>query len=177
MVRLETHVFNSFRAGLARFFARPSITTKVDPDTPFALYFHPSGRVQPLTLRSLKSWGDGGEYNALQNVLSSRSGGAPASEQGYAWISEINVWVRRCLEIRSSTIKRLDWFVEDTRTGRRIPDHILMAAMNRARHFMRRVERSLDIWGELYIKPLQNQYGFTSDVWWINNLSIQFYIV
>lgn len=170
-------MLTSFRAALSRFFAARSIATRIDPDTPFALYFHPSGKVQPLTLRSLKSGGDGGEYNALNAALSNRRGGAPANEQGYAWISEINVWVRRCVGIIADNTERLNFYVEDKLNKRRLEDHPLTGAMQRSRHFLQRSQRSLLIWGELYIKPLSNQYGYCSDLWWINNLSIQFNIV
>lgn len=170
-------MFNAFRS----LFTRPSIKAQVDPNTPLALYFEPSGRVRPITLKSINGmsnaggWTDNG-YNALNQSMN-RSGNATASEIGYAYISEVNVWVRRCVEIRASNIKRLDWYVEDKATGKRIENHPLIVAMKRARHFFQRAERSLLIWGELYVKPLKNEYGYYSDVWWLNNLSVNFDII
>jgi SPP1 gp7 family putative phage head morphogenesis protein len=166
------------RSGLSAirsYFSRPSIQTKYDPNTPVALYFEPSGRVRPITLKSMNGW-SGAEYNALNNSITNR-GNAVASEQGFAYLSEVNVWIRRCIEIRAQSIARLDWFVEDKLTGDRVPDHPLTIAIDRARHYMLRYERSMDIWGEVYTKPLKNRYGFYSDVWWLNNLSVNFNIV
>lgn len=150
-------------------------SVRTDPNQPIALYFEPSGKVRPITMKSLTGW-SGGEYDAINQSMT-RNGNATASEIGYAYISEVNVWVRRCIEIRASNLKRLDWYIEDKSTGKRIENHPLSVAMKRSRHFFQRVERSLLIWGELYIKPLKNDYDYYSDVWWLNNLSVNFDIV
>lgn len=157
--------------------ARPT-KRSLDPDTPFALYFAPSGKVTPITPRSIKSFGWGG-YDALQNSMArpNSNGNATASELGYAYISEINVWVRRCIEIRAQNLARLDWYVEDKRTGKRIDNHPMMVAINRSRRFFVRYARSMDIFGEVYLKPLANEFGYYSDVWRLNNLSVNFAIV
>jgi HK97 family phage portal protein len=167
-------MWNRFKNALRR----TSVRVDVDPDTPIALYFAPSGRVSPITLRSIKGMGWGG-YDALQNSMArpNSNGNATPSELGYAYMSEVNVWVRRCIEIRASNIARLDWYVKDKVTGKRIENHPMMVAINRARHFFLRYERSMDIWGEVYLKPVMNQFRYYSDVWWLNNLSINFAIV
>lgn len=167
------------RSGLSRLRnalspARP-MTAKLDPNAPFALYFEPSGRVHPISMKSMNGW-SGAEYNAWGNSMTAR-GNATASEQGFAYLSEVNVWIRRCIEIRAQNIARLKWFVEDKIAGERVPDHPLAVAIERSRHYMLRYERSMDIWGEVYTKPLKNEYGFYSDVWWLNNLSVNFNIV
>jgi HK97 family phage portal protein len=175
---MDTRVLNPIRTGMNAFrqlFASRSVQVRADPNMPIALYFEPSGRVRPITMKSMTGW-SGGEYDAINHSMN-RSGNATASEIGYAYISEINVWVRRCIEIRASNIKRLDWYVEDRVTGKRLDAHPLTIAMKRSRHFFQRAERSLLIWGELYLKPLKNDYGFYSDVWWLNNLSVNFDIV
>lgn len=172
-------MFTPLRTGLSRLrqWAAPrQMRVKVDPDAPIALYFHPSGRVQPITSRGMKSISNG-DYNALNASIGNR-GNATPSEIGYAYICEVNVWVRRCMEIRADNIQRLEWYVEDRATGKRIPDHALIRAMERTRHpFMWRVMRATDTWGEVYVKPLKNDYGYMSDVWWLNNLSVNFNIV
>lgn len=168
-------VLNAFRNSIRGLLPSRSVRAKLDPNTPFALYFEPSGRVRPITMKSMAGFTDG-EYNAL-NASMNRSSNATANEIGYAYISEINVWVRRCIEIRASNIKRLKWFVEDRHTGREIEGHPLTIAMNRSRHLLQRSSRSLDIWGELYLKPLENEHGFYSDVQWLNNLSVNLTIV
>jgi SPP1 gp7 family putative phage head morphogenesis protein len=169
-------VLNALRNGLSRFLPARSVQMKVDPNRPIALYFSPSGQVTPITMKSLSGW-NGGEYDALNTSMNRRSS-ATASEIGYAYLSEVNVWIRRCMEIRADNIQRLEWYVEDKTTGRRIPGHALTRAMERTRHpLMWRVSRAYDTWGEVYIKPLKNEYGFYSDVWWLNNLSVNFNIV
>jgi HK97 family phage portal protein/2'-5' RNA ligase len=168
-------VLNMIRSGLTRFLPTRTVQTRMDPNTPFALYFEPSGKVRPLTIKNMGGW-SGNEYNAINQSMA-RGGNATPSEIGYAYLSEVNVWVRRCIEIRASNIKRLDWYVEDKVSGKRLDDHPLTIAMKRARHFFQRTERSLLIWGELYVKPLKNDYGHYSDVWWLNNLSVNFDIV
>jgi HK97 family phage portal protein/2'-5' RNA ligase len=156
--------------------APASIRTQTDPNQTIALLYEPSGRVHRITAKSMMGGNWDGEYNALSQSVN-RSGNATASEIGFAYISEINVWVRRCVEIRASNIKRLDWYVEDTRTGKRLEDHPLTIAMKRSRHFYQRSQRSLDIWGELYLKPIKNPYGYYSDVQWLNNLSVNLTII
>lgn len=170
---------NRLRSQVSQFIAPRRSTplrTQIDPNAPFALYFEPSGRVRPITMKSAMGGGWGGEYDAVNRSMN-RSGNATPSEIGYAYISEVNVWARRCIEIRASNIKRLDWYVEDKKTGKRIDGHPLTIAMKRSRHFFRRSERSLLIWGELYLKPLKNRHGYYSDIQWLNNLSVNFNIV
>lgn len=169
-------MFNRFLTQASRLLPSRPTRARLDPNTPIALYYEPSGRVRPITMKSIMGGGWGGEYDAINQSMT-RNGNATASELGYAYISEVNVWVRRCIEIRASNIKRLDWYVEDTRTGKRIEDHPLTIAMTRSRHFFQRAERSLMIWGELYIKPLKNEHSYYSDVQWLNNLSVNFNIV
>jgi HK97 family phage portal protein len=167
-------MWNRFRNILRR----PPTRLDINPDTTIALYFAPNGQVSPITARGIKSFGWGG-YDALQNSMArpNNNGNATASEVGYAYISEINVWVRRCIEIRASNLARLDWYVEDKKTGKRIEDHPLTVAIRRSRHFYLRYVRSMDIWGEVYLKPVLNRYNYYSDVWWLNNLSVNFAIV
>jgi HK97 family phage portal protein len=156
--------------------ASSGIRTQVDPNQTIALYYEPSGRVHRITAKSLMGGNWDGEYNALNQSMN-RSGNATANELGYAYVSEVNVWARRCIEIRASNIKRLDWYIDDTRNGKRVEGHPFTIATGRSRHFWRRAERSLDIWGELYIKPLKNEFGYYSDVQWLNNLSVTLTIV
>lgn len=161
---------------VVNYFRQTPVKVDIDPNQPIALYFAPSGKVSPITLKSMSGWGG---YDALQQSISrpNSNGNAAPTELGYAYISEVNVWVRRCIEIRAQNIARLDWYVEDKRTGKRVIDHPLMVAINRSRHFFLRYERSMDIWGEVFLKPVKNMHGYYSDVWWLNNLSVNFNIV
>lgn len=170
MLRLQSG-FNSIRD----FFSPRVLQTRVDPNATIALYFEPSGKVRPITMKGMQGWSNG-EYNA-NNAALNNHGNATASNLGFAYLSEVNVWIRRCIEIRAQNIARLEWYVEDKVTGQKKYDHPLIVAINRSRHYMLRYQRSMDIWGEVYTKPLKNSYGFYSDVWWLNNLSVSFNIV
>ncbi len=168
-------VLRSAANSLRNYLSPQKIEGRYDPNTVVAAYYEPSGRVRPITAKTMMGWSNG-EYNALAASANNRSN-APASLQGFAYLSEVNVWIRRCIEIRAQNIARLEWYVEDKTTGKRIPDHPLIVAINRARHYMERYSRSQDIWGEVYTKPMLNRHGYYSDLWWINNLSISFTIV
>lgn len=168
-------MLRSLTTSMRNFLSPRSTMARYDPNTVVAAYFEPSGRVHPITMKTMQGWSNG-EFNALGASMTSRSN-APASLQGFAYLSEVNVWIRRCIEIRAQTIARLEWYVEDKLSGERVPDHPLMVAINRSRHYMLRYQRAMDIWGEVYTKPLLNRYGYYSDVWWLNNLSVSFTIV
>lgn len=142
---------------------------RLEDETPLALYFTPRGEIRPITAKSFR----GGFIEGMSTSISPEAL-LTYSEHGYAFASIINVWVGRCLDIRADSINRLEWYVEDKKTHERIEGHPLTRAMERSGEaIIWRIMRSLDLYGEIYIKPLTNDYDYFSDVQWLNNLTTE----
>lgn len=145
---------------------------KTDGNTPLALHFDSRGQIRPITLKSLT----GGYDNFYGTTLNSGIA-MTHSEQGYAVASMVNVWVGRCLDIRADAINRLDWYVEDKRTHKRIEQHPLEVAIKTSpHHLMKRIIRSRDLWGETFLYPYDNLFGYCTGIQWLNNLTTQIII-
>jgi HK97 family phage portal protein len=96
-----------------------------------------------------------------------------SSPEGYAYASIVSVWAARCVEIRAASLNRLDWFVQDKQTKKRLDDHPLTYAMQWGKSRpIRKHEWSKLIWGETFFYPTKNDYGYYREIQWLNNLSV-----
>lgn len=96
-----------------------------------------------------------------------------SSPEGYAYASVVSVWAARCVEIRSASLNRLEWFVQDKRTKKRLEDHPLTKVMEWGKYRpIRKHEWSKMIWGETFFYPVMNEYGYYTELQWLNNLSV-----
>lgn len=144
---------------------RRNTTAQKTVDAPMGYYLAPSGQVSPI-----KS-GVGNAYTGMYSAYSSTP--INSTPQGYAYATIASVWAFRCVEIRAQIIQRMGWKVVDIRTKKTLPQHPLMVALNRSpQRLMRLHERSHLTWGESFLWPRRNAYGYSADLTWLNNLSM-----
>lgn len=94
------------------------------------------------------------------------------SQSTFGWSAaySVSTWVYRCVEVRKSAISRMPWQVVDMQTKQVTPSHPLSVAIKRNRQkFFKKVEQSQLLYGETFIEVGRNDYGFRSDLFWLNN--------
>lgn len=144
------------------------------PSIPLAYTVNGRGEVSPLSVKS--GWG----YNNLDysGSVTSPYSGIPiaANPAGYAYASTVSVWVARCIEIRSSAVSRIKREVISKKTKKPVYNHPYSIAVRRAHQQGQDIyalwERSTCVFGEVFLWPLTNQFGFKSDLKWLNNLGM-----
>jgi len=131
---------------------------------PMAYVLQPDGHVM-----SVKAYGN--NY-ALQAYGSLSSLPLSGSAEGYAVAYLASVWAYRAIELRVDAIARLPFTVLDTRTKKAIPDHPLLTALTRSKRIIPRTERTRLLYGETFLWPRANAYGYRYDIVWLNNLGV-----
>jgi HK97 family phage portal protein len=150
-------------ARLNRWLSPPRTTTV--PGEPVALYFHPSGQVTPIAAKSGGNWLN--SYLSESSTFERLDG-----DQRYAYLSAVNVWVGRCLDIRADSMTRLDWYVEDTVSKKRLDNHPLTLALRGGRRpLVWSIQRNRDVYGETFLYPYTDKSGSLA-LQILNNLSV-----
>lgn len=147
---------------------------KTDPP-PMAYYLSGDGKIEAVKTGI-------GTYPGANNYaysLTSPYSGIPivSNPTSFAYASIVNTWANRCIDVRAMTINRLKVTVVSRKTGKPIPDHPFMIALARANKAGQKIfelhERSRMIWGETFLWPIINDYGYHSDIRWLNNLGME----
>jgi len=165
---------------IGRFPPRIKSTPYGDPtpamSTPLAYMLNGNGDLNPIAVKSgfIGGWGST-EYSG---GLASPYNDVPiqANPVGYAYASTVSVWVARCIEIRESAVARIKREVIDKKTGKPVYNHPFAIAIRRARQQGQNIyslwERSKCVYGEVFLWPLTNDFGYKSDLKWLNNLGM-----
>lgn len=146
------------------------------PPTPMAYMLNGNGDLNPIAVKSgfIGGWGST-EYSG---GLASPYNDVPiqANPVGYAYASTVSVWVARCIEIRESAVARISRQVIDKKTRKPVYNHPFAIAIRRARQQGQNIyslwERSKCVYGEVFLWPLTNDFGYKSDLKWLNNLGM-----
>lgn len=149
----------------------------VDPpeQAPLAYMLNADGSLRPVAMKS--GFGAGGPGNFSFSITSPYSD-VPINSYpaGYAYASIVSVWASRCIEIRSETVSRIKRNVVSRKTKKPIPNHPLTVAIHRAQQHGENIyalwEHCKLVFGEVFLWPAQNQYGYYSDLAWLNNLGM-----
>lgn len=161
-----------------RRFVKPS-PMKVRPDETGVIGFalHANGRVDAIKQGS-GIYGSGfGAAGFGDGAFSETAFGTQValSQSGFGWAAaySVSTWVYRCIEVRKSAVHRMPWNVYDKRTKQPLPDHPLAIALKRNRQrLLKKIEQSQLLYGETFLEFVHNDYGFTSDLFWLNNLGM-----
>lgn len=138
-----------------------------DPLIGFAL--HANGRVEAIKQGS-GMYGAGLGEGAFSETAFGTAVALSQSTFGWSAAYSVSTWVYRCIEVRKSAIHRMPRGVYSRRTKQMIPRHPLNIALNRNRQkLFKKIEQSQLLYGETFIEQPQNEYGYRSDLYWLNN--------
>lgn len=155
---------------LSRLRSARSAMPKTADDGVLGYMLQPDGRVE-----AVKYGGFGNTaFNYLQGYDRLRGEGLlNHTSQGYAYATYVSVWVYRCVNILASAESRVPWQVYQAGTKKIIPNHPLARALKRNRqHIIRRIARSMALFGEAFIEKAINDFGYPADLYWLNNLGM-----
>lgn len=148
-------------------FRRPAAPAlKINNDAP-TVYLMQNGKIQ-----AVKMWGGN---NNFVNYAYGAYAAVPidSTPVGYAYASIVSVWAMRAIEVRSKAISRFEPYLYDKKTKQRLPNHPLTIAIQRSNQRLFRLhEWSQMIWGETFIWPKPNDFGYHSDLQWLNNIGM-----
>lgn len=154
---------------IPRFFRKPN-PTKVNDDADilgFAL--HANGRVDAIKQGS-GMYGAGFGEGAFSETAFGTQIALSQSTFGWSAAYSVSTWVYRCIEVRKSAIHRMPHGVYHKRTKEYWESHPLEIAFNRNKQkLLKKIEQSQLLYGETFIELPQNEYGFKSDLFWLNN--------
>jgi HK97 family phage portal protein len=143
--------------------------TKLADDNLLGFALHASGRVEAIKQGS-GMYGAGFGENAFSETAFGVNVALSQSTFGWSAAYSVSTWVYRCIEVRKSAIHRMPWGVYSKRTKRADPKHPLYVAMKRNRQkLLKKIEQSQLLFGESFIELPQNEFGFRSDLYWLNN--------
>lgn len=131
------------------------------------VYMMQNGKVQ-----AVKLWGNN---NNFVNYAYGAYAPVPidSTPVGYAYASIASVWAMRSIEVRSKAISRFDPYIYDRKTKQRVTEHPLAIAIRRSNQRLFRLhEWSQMIWGETFFWPKENDFGYHSDIQWLNNIGM-----
>lgn len=143
-------------------------------DAPIAYYLSPNGDVQAI--KTGIGYAGAGNFNYS---ITSPYADIPiqSNPTGFAYASIVSTWANRCIDIRKSTINRIPYKIVKRSSGEAVPDHPLAIALKRANSRGQKIfakhEWSKCVWGETFLYPVKNQYGYNSDIVWLNNLGME----
>lgn len=147
----------------------------MDQAMPTAFYMAGDGTIRPIAMKS--GFGFGGSDNFSFSITSPYFD-VPINSYpaGYAYASIISVWAARCIEIRSEAVQRIKRSVVDKRTKKPLHNHPFEVALRRAQQHGEAIyslwEHCKLVFGEVFLWPVQNDFGFYSDLSWLNNLGM-----
>lgn len=138
-------------------------------EQPQVLAYHLDGRGMLHTIKSIAGSIFGGFGGLGVNNYEITS-----SKEGYARAYVASVWANRCIEIQATIVSQMPFFITDMDTGEAIENHPLEVALKRAREdILHRWVMSRLVWGETFLLPYRNRYGYFSDIKWLNNLGME----
>lgn len=145
-----------------------------DPETVLAYYLDPGGRLDAI--KTGLAYPGAGNY--LYGITSPYADiPIQSNPTGFAYASIVSTWAARCIHIRKTIINRIPWSVVDRRTGKPIPGHPFEIAVRRANVRGQKIfmlhEWAQCIWGETFLWPVKNEFGYYSDLVWLNNLGME----
>jgi len=145
--------------------------------SPMAYMLNGNGEISPVMATKSGFMGGWGSTEYSGSITSPYTPiPIQANAVGYAYASTVSVWVARCIEIRSSSVARIKRDVIDKRTKKPVYDHPFAIAIRRARQQGQNIyslwERAKCVYGEVFIWPLVNEFGFKSDLKWLNNVGM-----
>ena len=154
-------------AFLDRFRSKPKTAPAPNLDTTLAFVMGQDGKLRSLS--------DGGalksstlSYSAYAAMLTANNVSSP-EVYAAAWVS--SVWANRCVNLIANNVNRLEWFVQEKGSKKKLADHPLTIALKRNKQkVIRKHIWSKLIWGETFIVPLKNHYAYYSDLTWLNNI-------
>lgn len=146
-------------------------------EAPIAYMMNGNGQISPVM--ATKSGVDGA-WGSIDYSGSITSPYTPVPIQsnpvGFAYASTVSVWVARCIEIRSTGVSRIKRNLTDKRTNKPVFDHPYAVAVRRARQQGQDIyslwQRSKCVFGEVFIWPQTNEFGYKSDLRWLNNVGM-----
>lgn len=154
---------------LDRFRSKPRTAPAPSLDVSMAFVMGQDGRLRSLS-----------ENGAVKSsTLSYSTYAAMLTEQGIsspevyaaAWVS--SVWANRCVNLIADNVNRIEWFVQEKDSKKKLLDHPLTIAIKRNKQKIIRKAVWADlIWGETFIVPMRNSFGYHSDLKWLNNIRI-----
>lgn len=145
-----------------------------DPDSVLAYYLAPSGQLDAI--KTGLAYPGAGNY---MYGITSPYADIPiqSNPTGFAYGAIVSTWANRCTHIRKTIINRIPWSVVDRRTGKPIPGHPFEVAVRRANTRGQKIfmlhEWAQCIWGETFLWPVKNEFGYYSDLIWLNNLGME----
>lgn len=160
-----------------RLFRKPS-PLKIREDEGILGYaLHANGRVDAIKQGS-GIYGSGfGASGFGDGAFSETAFGTQVAltQSGFGWAAaySVSTWVYRCIEARTSAIHRMPWAVINKRTKQPMPRHPLTLAFKRNKQkLFKKIEQSQLLYGESFFEFVTNDYGYVSDLFWLNNLGI-----
>lgn len=155
-----------------RNFRKPSPMRAREDDAIIGWALHANGRVDAIKQGS-GMYGSGFGEGAFTETAFGANVALTQSTFGWAAAYSVSTWVYRCIEIRKSAIHRMPWSIINTRTRQKLPDHPLGIALKRNRQkLFKKIEQSQLLYGESFIELVRNDYGYVSDLFWLNNLGM-----
>lgn len=157
-----------------RFFTKPKPAKIDDGSDIIAWELHPNGRINAIKQGS--GWyGSGVGMGPGAFTETAVGAGIALTQSTYGWGAAYSqsTWVYRCVEVRKQAINRMPFYVYDKRTGKRIPDHPLLIAIAHSKQaIFKKIEQSQILFGETFLEPAKNEYGYYSTIYWLNNLGM-----
>jgi len=140
------------------------------------LYYFDGKSITPVNKRG--SGGDLDYYTGLGTGAPLRSGKLPHHDWGYAYAAVQSEYAFRCVNIVAEDVAGIRHGVRDKRTKQDLPDHPLMQAIRYARveykqDIIALWQKSKRIYGETYILPVRNDFGFAIGARWLNPLATE----
>ena len=156
-------------------YREPKAKVDVDDDAFLGWQLNANGKVYPIKQGS--GWyGSGAGYGEGAFTETAIGAGVALTQSVFGWAAaySVSTWVYRCIELRKQSVNRMPWYIYSKRTGKRIDNHPLAIALNRrtAQHPFKKLEQSQLLFGETFFEPMKNEYGFYSDLRWLNNLGM-----
>lgn len=138
-------------------------------DTLLGYNLYADGRIQAIKQGS-GMYGAGFGSGAFSETAFGTQIALSQSTFGWSAAYSVSTWVYRCIEVRKSAVHRMPWAVYSKRTKQPIPKHPLTIALKRNRQkIFKKLEQSQLLYGETFIEKSVNDYGYTSDLFWLNN--------
>lgn len=146
----------------------PTKASRAD-DNIMGFALHADGRVQAIKQGS-GMYGAGFGSNAFSETAFGTQIALSQSTFGWSAAYSVSTWVYRCIEVRKDAIHRMPWAVYSKRTQQPNPKHPLAIAFKRNKQkLFKKIEQSQLLYGETFIEKGINDYGYTSDLFWLNN--------
>lgn len=147
----------------------PTKAIRAADDAIMGFALHADGRVDAIKQGS-GMYGAGFGSQAFSETAFGTQIALSQSTFGWSAAYSVSTWVYRCVEVRKDAIHRMPWAVYSKRTQKPNPKHPLAVALRRNRQkIFKKIEQSQLLYGESFIEKGVNDYGYTSDLFWLNN--------